>query len=220
MPVGIGIRIRHRLGRWEAPAARLYRSLFVDLRALADQLAAGRAEAGLQAKRILEVGCGDGAFGQELTRAFPGADYLGIDIAATAGRLFRGDPARCAFRVVSARELLAEDPEPFDLVCLVDVLHHVPAEQRPELLGCAAALTAPEGHLAIKDLLRDGSAGYHAAFVADRFITGDAGVAFMSRTELLGLISAVAGFGPVHTSRVPPLRTNVLYVRQRRSDPG
>lgn len=207
--MAIGPIVRHRLGRWEVAAAKLYRGLFVDLPALADHLAAVT-----DAKRILEVGCGDGAVAEELTRAFPHADYLGIDVAETAGRLYRGDPDRARFRAVTVADFQAEDPEPFDLVCLVDVLHHIRPEFRAGVLACAAALTAPEGHLIIKDHDRDGRFSF-LAYAADRFITGDKDVRLLSRSELIRLVGAIDGFGPIRHSSVPPLRSNVLLIRQR-----
>ncbi|HEX6871914.1 MAG TPA: class I SAM-dependent methyltransferase [Micromonosporaceae bacterium] len=208
--VGWGTRVRHRLGRLEVPAARLYRGIFVDLAALADHLARR-----LPAARILEIGCGDGAFATELARVYPDASYLGIDIAPTAGRLFRGDAGRARFEVLTAAELAQRRPEPFDLVCFVDVLHHVPTGLRTEVLAAAAALTAPGGHLVVKEHDRDGTLPCRIVVAADRYVTGDKGVCFMSTVELTRLLGALPGFGPIRRAGVPPLRNNVVYVRQR-----
>jgi SAM-dependent methyltransferase len=209
--VGIGTTIRHRLGRWEIPAAEMYRNRFINL----DDLAATLASLG-PAKRILEIGCGDGAFGQRLCKVFPVAEYVGIDIAPTAGRLFRGDGSRATFRAISSAEFLAERPEPFDLVCVVDVVHHLPEELRVPVLADAAALTTTDGVIAVKDWERGRGLAHVMAFAADRYVTGDKNVRFPSREELRGYLDrALPEFEIVCETRIPPRRNNVLYVMSR-----
>lgn len=101
--MGIGTAVRHRLGRFEVPAAEAYRAAFINLDHLSNEVAATWAAAQPQApRRILEIGCGDGSFGQRLTAAFPQATYLGIDPAPTAGRLYRGRRDGAEFRVMTA----------------------------------------------------------------------------------------------------------------------
>jgi SAM-dependent methyltransferase len=85
--MGFGTTVRHHLGRFEVPAANLYRGLSINLRLLADRIASVA-----PAKRILEVGCGDG-LATELLRAYPSAAYDGIDVAPTAGRCSVAIPA-------------------------------------------------------------------------------------------------------------------------------
>jgi len=153
------------LGHWEIPAVRMYRSRFINI----DDL--GRTIASItNAKRILEIGCGDGAVAEVLCREFPAASYLGIDVAPTPGRLFRGDLARAEFRSIRSADLLAEEPEPFDLVVIVDVVHHVPEDQRAALLGDAAALVAPGGTVVVKEWERGSGLAHLAAYTADRYV--------------------------------------------------
>jgi 2-polyprenyl-6-hydroxyphenyl methylase/3-demethylubiquinone-9 3-methyltransferase len=97
----------------------------------------------------------------------------------------------------------------------VDVLHHVAPPARARVLACAAALTAPRGHLAVKDHDRAFTPSYALAYAADRFVTGDRDVSFLSRAQLCRLVAALPGFGPLLISGVPPLRNNVLCLRQR-----
>ncbi|HEY3139800.1 MAG TPA: class I SAM-dependent methyltransferase [Acidimicrobiales bacterium] len=209
--MGIGTALRHRLGTLEIHAAELYRSAFINLEDLATTLASlGDAE------RILEIGCGDGSLGQRLVEAFPKASYLGIDIAESAGRLYRGDPSRATFRPLSTGQLLAEDPELFDLVVIVDVLHHVPGPARTDLLRDAANLTAPTGTLVVKDWERGNNVSHMLAYAADRYVSGDRTVAFPEREELRQLIAdALPGFAITCETRVPPRRNNVLYALRR-----
>jgi 2-polyprenyl-3-methyl-5-hydroxy-6-metoxy-1,4-benzoquinol methylase len=205
--MGMGTFVRHRLGRFEIPAANLYRSAFISLRSLAEQIAAV-APAG----RILEVGCGDGCLAQQLSRVYPEASYLGVDVAPTAGRLYRGDPGWAQFRTMAVQDLLAEQPEPFDLVLLVDVIHHVPPEIRDEVLCCSAELVREGGHLMVKEFERNHGPYYHLTYAADRYITGDKGVRFMTMPELRSMIdnTRLIGFGSPRGCRVRPAHNNIL----------
>lgn len=199
------------MGRLEIPAAELYRSCFINLDVLSRQLA----QIGTPG-RILEVGCGDGALAQRLTTIFPEVEYLGIDIAETAGRLYRGDPRRATFRTISSAQLRAEDPKPFDLVVIADVLHHIPKGIREEVLLDAAALTAPSGHLAVKEWEFDRKLFGKLAYWADLYVTGDKNVDFMTGRQLRQLMAEnLPEFEIARESRIKPWRENILLVMTR-----
>ena len=208
--VKVGPAIRTRLGRWEIPVADAYRSLFLNLDDCATLIASM-----WPAERILEVGCGDGSFGERLLAHYPDSQYLGIDVAGEPGRLFRGDRARATFRSMTSRDLRNESPEPFDLVLLVDVLHHVPAPGRADLLGDLCALTAPGGHYAVKEWEPTRTPGHYAAWFADRFITGDR-VAHVTPPDLNRQVSQLLGDPLVVQARVHPRRNNYLLGYRRR----
>ncbi|MFJ9519971.1 class I SAM-dependent methyltransferase [Kitasatospora sp. NPDC101801] len=209
--MSLGTLVRNRLGSLEVPAANLYRSAFINL----DDLATTLLSLG-PARRVLEVGCGDAALAHRLTARSPTSSYLGIDIAPAPGRLFLGDPDRARFRSMSTSQLIAEDPEPFDLVMIVDVLHHVPVPQRRQLIQDAASLAAPGAVLAIKDWERDAGAAHWLAYAADRYISGDRTVDFPSRRELRSAIAtALPDWAPFLETRIPPLRNNVLYALRK-----
>jgi SAM-dependent methyltransferase len=210
--MGIGTYVRHHLGPLEIPAANVYRSIFINLHALAEQIADVA-----PAKRILEVGCGDGALAQQLSHVYPAATYLGIDVASSAGRLYRGDPHWAEFRTVSVQELLAEQPEPYDLVLLVDVIHHVSVEIREAVLSASAELVRPGGHLMVKEFERNRGPYYRLTYAADRYITGDRGVRFLTLPELRGMVDNTRplGFSPPRSCRVRPARNNVLLDMRR-----
>ena len=215
--MGMGTYVRHRLGRFEIPAANLYRSVFINLHSLADQIAEVA-----PAKRILEVGCGDGSLAQQLSNVYPDANYLGIDVAPTAGRLYRGDPDWAEFRTVSVQELVAEDPEPYDLVLLVDVIHHVAVPIRDEVLSCSAALVREGGHLMVKEFERNRGPYYRLTYAADRYITGDKGVRFLTLPELRVMVDNTRrmGFAPPRGCRVRPAHNNVLLDLHREDRPA
>jgi SAM-dependent methyltransferase len=209
--VGIGTAIRHRMGRWEIPAAELYRSCFINLDAFADQLSRLA-----MPQRILEVGCGDGALAQRLVGTYPEAEYLGIDVAASAGRLYRGEPSRAVFRTITSAQLRAENPQPFDMVIMVDVLHHIPPALRAGVLADVAALTAPAGCFVVKEWASDRPFFGKLGYWADHYVTGDKDVDFMTRDQLRALLAQkLPDFEVVASSTVRPWRENVLLLLTR-----
>jgi SAM-dependent methyltransferase len=207
-PMPIGRRVRALLGPLEPAAIRVYRRSFIDLDALAARLAATAGER----RRILEVGCGDGALLSALSRAFPTATLLGIDpYAPQPGRMFTGDRSRVAFSTSRLEELSAEDR--FDLVVLCDVVHHVAEDQRAGVIAHAASVLAPQGLLVIKEWELRPGLGNLIAFTADRWISGDRSVRFMPRSEIAALIrTAVPAARLLHVSRIPPRKANLLLV--------
>jgi 2-polyprenyl-3-methyl-5-hydroxy-6-metoxy-1,4-benzoquinol methylase len=209
--MSLGATVRRRLGRWEIPAIDFYRSLFIELDDLAETVASlGNVE------RILEIGCGDGAFANSLCRAYPQSEYLGIDVSGSPGLLFCGDRSRARFRSITSTELLAEQPQQFDLVAVVDVLHHVAEGQREHVLRDAAALTAPAGLVAVKEWERGNGLAHVLAYTADRYVSGDLTVRFMPAHELRQLVStALSEFELVCKARVPPRRNNLLLALRR-----
>src|SRR3981081_1577908 len=119
---------------------------------------------------IVEIGCGDGAMAAALRRALPDSELLGLDpAAATPGRLYDGDRAGVEFRPISTSQLLDERPEPFDLVVLCDVVHHVAEAEREQVLRDAAALTAQGGTVVVKEWERRPGAADLVAYTADRW---------------------------------------------------
>ncbi|GAA0661995.1 hypothetical protein GCM10010193_11500 [Kitasatospora atroaurantiaca] len=209
--MGITTVVRRRLGKYEIPAAELYRSVFIDLDSLATTLLSLS-----KPKRILEIGCGDGAVAERLVGALPDAEYVGIDVMDNPGRLFRGDRNRAEFRSVYSHDLRAEGPALFDLVLVVDVLHHVPAAQRDALLRDAEALLAPGGTLIVKEWERRSDFAHLMAYTADRYVSGDKNVDFADRDQLLAVITrALPGLSVVCETRVPPKRNNVLFALRR-----
>lgn len=209
--IKIGPAIRTRLGPWETPVADAYRSFFLNLDDCATLISSM-----WPARRILEVGCGDGSFGERLLAHYPNSDYVGIDVAGEPGRLFRGPRSRATFRAISSAQLLQESPEPFDLVLLVDVLHHVPIIDRSELLGDLRRLTRDGGHYAVKEWEPTRTSAHYLAWFADRFITGDR-VAHVTPPALKNQLNQLLGDQLVVEARVHPRRNNYLLGYEKAS---
>lgn len=204
----LGRTVRRLLGPLEPTAIRLYRDRFIDL----DTLAATIASLAPAAKRVLEIGCGDGAVAAALHRLLPAAELLGIDPGIPEpGRMFVGDRGLVRFEKATTSQLLHRQEMPFDLVLLVDVLHHVSDSERQQVLTDAGELTFTAGTLVVKEWeLRDGLAN-RAAFTADRYVSGDASVRFMARQETDQLIeTALPGWTKTCEARIPPRRANLF----------
>jgi 2-polyprenyl-3-methyl-5-hydroxy-6-metoxy-1,4-benzoquinol methylase len=209
----LGTTVRRSLGRLEPVAVRTYRDAFIDL----DSLAVTISSVAPRARRVLEIGCGDGAMATALRRVLPDIELLGIDPgSARPGRMFDGDRTGIEFRPITTTRLIAAGAGTFDLVVLVDVLHHVRQSERAQVLREVASLTAPGGTVAIKEWERRGGIGTAMAYCADRYVSGDPSVRFMRRSELDGLVErAMPGWERTCEARIPPRRANLLVTMRR-----
>jgi 2-polyprenyl-6-hydroxyphenyl methylase/3-demethylubiquinone-9 3-methyltransferase len=195
-------------GPYERGAAEAYRRIFIDL----DDFVA-RTEAWVpEPRRILEVGCGEGAVTERLARAFPTATITATDITPAVGRLYRGPAARVNFIQGPVERVAENAPRSFDLVVLSDVLHHVPPVQRHALLSAIDRAMAPGGSLIFKDWAPSVHPIHWLCGFADRYITGD-DVDFCTKPELAALLTEVFGAGAIRDeAAVRPWANNVAFL--------
>jgi 2-polyprenyl-6-hydroxyphenyl methylase/3-demethylubiquinone-9 3-methyltransferase len=118
----------------------------------------------------LDVGCGGGLLCEPLARL--GATVTGIDLAAASIEVAT-DHARAAglaidYRVAAAEQLVAKR-ERFDLVCVMEVVEHVP--DPTAFLATCAALVRPGGGLILATLNRT-FRGFALGIVAAEYILG------------------------------------------------
>lgn len=210
--MGLGGAVRSRLGRWEEPAMELYRRVFINLDDLSATLASMASP-----KRVLEIGAGDGMMANRLCRDLPDMDYVGIDIATAPGTKFTGDTHRVRFESVASSTYRTRAAEEFDLVLIVDTLHHMPGRLHRDVLRDALAMTAPGGLIAVKECAAGRSLSHLMVYSADRYISGDKDVRFMPHTQLRSLIGdGLPECDLVLEARIPPRRNNVLFVVRKR----
>lgn len=112
------------------------------------------ARATLSGARVLDVGCGGGLLCEAFAHA--GAQVTGVDLAPSmieVARLHAAESGlRIAYRVTDAAALIGVD-EPFDVVCCMEMLEHVP--DPGTVLAQLAQLTRPGGHVFVSTLNRN-----------------------------------------------------------------
>lgn len=106
------------------------------------------------ARRVLDLGCGDGQLTARLAEA--GFEVTGIDPAPEAIATARRRHPDLHF-VACGAEALPQDLGRFDACCLVNALHHIPAPHMAEVLLAAVARVAPRGLVHVIEPLAEGS---------------------------------------------------------------
>src|SRR5271156_710820 len=165
----LGPLVRRMFGPYERQISELYRSMYTNIDALVELIVRWKS----MPKRILEVGCGEGAVTQRLNAVYPDVEITAIDVTPRVGRLYRGALARVRFVQCTVEEIALDEPGEYDLVVLSDVLHHVPAESRQSILDAIRTALAPRGTLVFKDWQRNSSPIHWLSYASDRWLTGD-----------------------------------------------
>ncbi len=106
--------------------------------------------------RVLDVGCGAGLFLALLAQR--GDLTLGLGVDSSAPAIARAMDMRTRHQHGAVLEFRAQDARtplpagPWDAVCLIDVLHHVPPAQQAGVVAAAAAVLRPGGVLIVKEM--------------------------------------------------------------------
>lgn len=105
--------------------------------------------------RVADIGCGIGLVTQALARRDPSVRVVGTDLSerniAQAREVVTQPNAELFQSDVRTQEdaLRTRAPNGYDLMVLVDVIEHIPEDDRPELLAMLARLATPEGSLVL-----------------------------------------------------------------------
>ncbi len=105
--------------------------------------------------RILDVGCGFGLFAAYFGQTHPGRRIVGVDPDARRIKLAQKVAAslglaRHSFHVGDVRDAKLDGP--FDAAYVLDVMHHIPADDQLAVLTRLRDLLVPGGTLLIKDI--------------------------------------------------------------------
>ena len=207
--MSIGRTVRRLLGPLEIPVANLYRALFFNLDQFVDVV-----RSSVPAKKILELGCGEGSVTGLISRRYPEATITGIDISDRAGRLFWGDRERVTFQTQSIQEFAAEHAEEYDLVIICDVMHHIPWDEHVEILSCARKTLKPSGQLVLKEWENLGNLINAVSLFAELYITGD-DVRYGVADDWRNLLHKVFGPNSIQQeTHFGPWRNNIAFLVQ------
>jgi 2-polyprenyl-3-methyl-5-hydroxy-6-metoxy-1,4-benzoquinol methylase len=157
--------------------------------------------------RILDVGCGFGLFAAYFGQTQPGRRIVGVDPDARRIGLARRVAERLALRdhtflAADVRDAALEGP--FDGAYVLDVMHHLPAEDQRPVLERLRSLLAPGGMLVVKDITTEPRFGLLFTELLDRVMVGwDEPLAYRHHREWAEILTSV-GF-KVRMVRVPDI---------------
>jgi len=111
--------------------------------------------AGLQGKRVLDVGCGGGLLTEGM--AARGADVTGIDMGnapLTVARLHQHESGLdIDYRQATAEQLASEEPGGFDIVTCLEMLEHTP--DPAAVIDACARLIRDDGYIFLSTINRN-----------------------------------------------------------------
>jgi methyltransferase family protein len=191
--LSLGTSLRRLLGaRLARVAGRCYRAIFVDLRKVAEVLAAAIP----RNARVLDIGGGDGEPLNHLLALRSDLHITTLDPLAEVGQWI---DARYSGRVTrlahtSLAEYLAGNRADPDTLLIADVMHHIPPDARAEFLRSVRVLLdrLPRLRIIVKDV-EPGQWRAQLGYWSDRYITGDREVSPISREDLVRLFEDYLG---------------------------
>ena len=127
------------------------------------------AQAHLQGKNVLDVGCGGGILSESM--ALRGADsVLGIDMAEKSLAVAQlhaeqTQLSKLSYRCISVEDLANEMPQAFDVVTCMEMLEHVP--DPASIIRSCAKLVKPNGKVFFSTINRNPKSYLHAILGAE-----------------------------------------------------
>lgn len=208
--MAIGPKIRGLLGPFERPVSDIYRNMFMNLRSLRRKVEEWLPHEG--SNFILEVGCGEGVIIEILAEIFPQAYIAGIDVTPRIGRMYRGNSSKVCFIRQTVQDFANLNSEKFDIVVIVDVLHHIPPILHHEFLSDVYKLIKVGGLFFFKDWIHSKTPIHLFSYLMESYITGDK-VSYLSIDELTYLIRKVFGENSIlKRTAIPPWKNNVAFL--------
>ncbi|HEB59144.1 MAG TPA: bifunctional 2-polyprenyl-6-hydroxyphenol methylase/3-demethylubiquinol 3-O-methyltransferase UbiG [Gammaproteobacteria bacterium] len=127
--------------------------------------------AGLEGKRVIDVGCGGGILAEAM--AMRGAEVTGIDMGEaplTVARLHKQESGvEVDYRKITAEAMAEEHPGAFDVVTCMEMLEHVP--DPTSTIAACARLVKPGGHVFFSTINRN-PRSYLFAIVGAEYVLG------------------------------------------------
>jgi 2-polyprenyl-6-hydroxyphenyl methylase/3-demethylubiquinone-9 3-methyltransferase len=128
--------------------------------------------AGLDGKRVVDVGCGGGILSDAMARR--GAEVLGIDLATKPLRVaqlhaLEAATPRVEYREISAEALAEQQPATFDVVTCMEMLEHVP--DPASVVSACGKLVKPGGWVFFSTIHRNAKAFLFAIVGAEHVLS-------------------------------------------------
>jgi len=138
---------------------------------------------------LLDVGGGDGSVLAEILKRHTPKKTILVDPTPNAGSLIL-DTNVVKYVGLYLQEIDEIKNEKFDVILLVDVLHHIKPRDRKELVTLTLSMLSTNGKLLIKEV---GPKGIKSklTYWADVYISKDPVVAFLSEYDLRVLINEI-----------------------------
>jgi 2-polyprenyl-3-methyl-5-hydroxy-6-metoxy-1,4-benzoquinol methylase len=109
------------------------------------------------AAHVLDFGCGTGALLALLSEQRQIASGIGCDVSGACIATAQAAQARLSRDVLAFRHITDFEDNPadeFEIVVMIDVLHHIPPTRQQEAISAALRRVAPGGRLIYKDMTR------------------------------------------------------------------
>ncbi len=139
-------------------AAAMRRQALVPLRGVLGRAALRDCTAGAGTARLLDIGCGDGAFLREVKRNHPRLAVAGLDLSApylAVARRRLSDWSRVELAEAAAEAMPFADRQ-FDVVTCLYLFHELPPRIRRSVVGEIRRVLKPGGALIFVDSLQTG----------------------------------------------------------------
>ena len=179
-----------------------------------------RTVAGLAPARVLDVGCGNGAYARAALEADPAVVVDGIDLAQDVVQSARrsldaaGLGARARLHVGDVREWLSTSESRFDLVLLLNNIYYFDRGDRVELYRALGDALTERGQLLVVSMTSPGSI---AATHLDFMLRCQAGAASLPGRGELSTDLIEAGLGLSEERRLVPTEPFFAVRAARRS---
>ncbi|NHQ59181.1 class I SAM-dependent methyltransferase [Chlorobium sp. BLA1] len=98
-------------------------------------------------KFVLDFGCGLGDTSLMLRNAYPDAQIIGVDISELSIERAREKYQKIDFFCISDEEFIATYTACFDVIYVANVFHHVPINERVQVIGILKTMLACKGQI-------------------------------------------------------------------------
>ncbi len=126
--------------------------------------------ASLAGKTVIDIGCGGGILSESMAKM--GAHVTGIDMSEAvlnAAKLHQYESGtQVDYRLITAEEMAAEQPEKYDIVTCLEMLEHVPTPS--SIVNACAKLVKPGGDVFFSTINRNVKSYLFAILGAEYFL--------------------------------------------------